>query len=394
MPKSETGAEKQGPLTKLVTTGRNAPDNLGFVNPPIYHASTVLFPNYESFLARDTKYTYGRTSTPIMAALEEAIASLEGGFGTRVCPSGLSAIQTMMLSFLNAGDHVLITDSVYRPVRLLCDRVLTRLGIETTFYDPLIGGGISELIRKNTKLVYTECPGSQTFDMQDIPAIVAAAHKKSVLVAIDNTWSAGHYFKAFDHGCDISVQAGTKYIVGHSDVMLGTITVAEELWDRLNLNWTLLGNCSGPDDTYLALRGLRSLDVRLERHMKNGMEMATWLQSRPEVEDVLHPALPGSAGHDIWQRDFTGASSLFSVLLKPVPENAIAAFFNSLTLFGMGASWGGFESLAIPFDPTTYRTATTWTHEGQAVRFHIGLENTADLKTDLVDAFSAMSDAS
>ncbi|MCP5081632.1 MAG: cystathionine beta-lyase [Alphaproteobacteria bacterium] len=382
--------QKIGPSTDIVHSGRHPHENHGFVNPPVYHASTIFFPSYEALKSRDVKYGYGRRGTPTMEALEEAVASLEGGYGSKICPSGLSAITTMLLSFLKAGDHLLVTDSTYRPTRSFCDHVLKDLGVETTYYDPMLGADIATLFKDNTKLVYTECPGSQTMEVQDIPAIVEAAHAKGILVSTDNTWSAGHYFKAFAHGCDISVQAGTKYIVGHSDAMLGTITVTEELWPTLDRYWQLIGSCAGPDDIYLGQRGLRTLDVRLERHMKNTIEIASWLQERDEVERVMYPALPSDPGHEIWKRDFSGASGLFSFVLKPVPEHAVAKFFNTLQFFGMGYSWGGYESLAVPFDPSSYRSATVWPHEGSGVRLHIGLEDVDDLKADLDGAFAAM----
>ncbi len=380
----------KGPRTDIVHSGRHPEDNQGFVNPPVYHASTIFYPSYEALQAKDAKYVYGRRGTPTMASLEEAVASLEGGYGSKICPSGLSAITTMLLTFLKAGDHLLVTDSTYRPTRSFCDQMLKDLGIETTYYDPLLGADIASLFQDNTKLVYTECPGSQTMEVQDIPAIVEAAHARGILVSTDNTWSGGHFFKAFAHGCDISVQAGTKYIVGHSDAMLGTITVTEELFPQLDKGWQLIGSCAGPDDIYLGQRGLRTLDVRLERHMKNTVEIASWLQERAEVEQVMYPALPSDPGHEIWKRDFTGASGLFSFVLKPVPEASVAAFFNALTYFGMGFSWGGYESLAVPFDPSSYRSATVWPHEGSGVRLHIGLEDVDDLKADLESAFSAM----
>ncbi|MEM7426706.1 MAG: cystathionine beta-lyase [Pseudomonadota bacterium] len=382
------------PNTSIVHSGRYPAENHGFVNPPVYHASTVFYPSYEAIKNKQNRYVYGRRLTPTMEALEEAVSSLEGGYGTKLCPSGLSAITTMLLSFVEAGDHILITDSTYRPTRMFCDEVLANLGIETEYYDPCIGAGIAELIRDNTKLVYTECPGSQTMEVQDIPAIVSAAKPKGVLVSTDNTWSGGHYFKAFEHGCDISVQAGTKYIVGHSDAMLGTITVTEALWPRLNQYWELIGSCAGPDDIYLGQRGLRTLDVRLERHMRNALEIASWLEDRGEVEAVLYPALPSCPGHDIWKRDFSGASGLMSLALKPVPEEGVAAFFDSLEYFGMGFSWGGYESLAVPFNPSSYRSATVWPHEGPGVRLHIGLEDADDLKADLDQAFAAMASVS
>lgn len=391
MTKNASNRDFQDPATSLITTGRNPEEHFGFVNPPVVHASTALYPDYDSIKNKaPLRYTYGRIKTPTSEALQDSVAKLEGGFGARLCPSGLSAISTMFLCFLKAGDHILVTDSTYRPTRAFCNSILAGLGIETTYYDPLIGAGIAELMKENTRLVFAECPGSQTMEVQDIPAIAKAAHSKGALVAVDNTWAAGHYFKAFDHGCDISIQAGTKYLVGHSDAMIGAITVAENLWSDFEKKFNMIGQCAGPDDVFLALRGLRTLDVRLERHMKNGLEIAAWLNERPEVKQVLHPGLPHHPGHDLWKRDFSGASGLFSLILEPAPQKAVAAFFNSLKLFGMGFSWGGYESLAIPFDPSTYRTATKWNHDGEAVRLHIGLEGVEDLKSDLSAAFTAM----
>ncbi len=390
MTKNTPRGDTPRPNTSIVHSGRHPHDSHGFVNPPVYHGSTVLYPSYEAIKAKQNRYVYGRRLSPTMEGLEEAVTALEGGHGTKLCPSGLSAITTMLLAFVEAGDHLLITDSTYRPTRMFCDNILANLGIRTDYYDPNIGSGISELVQEDTRLIYTECPGSQTMEVQDIPAIATAAKEKGIILVTDNTWSGGHYFKAFEHGCDISVQAGTKYIVGHSDAMLGTITVNEKHWPRLKKYWELIGNCAGPDDIYLGQRGLRTLDVRLERHMHNAIEIALWLEGRDEVAAVMHPALPSCPGHEIWKRDFKGASGLFSFVLQPGPDTRTAAFFNSLQFFGMGFSWGGYESLAVPFNPSDYRTATVWPHEGQGVRLHIGLEDAEDLKSDLDQAFAAM----
>lgn len=379
--------------TLLVSSGRDPHSNFGFVNPPVYHGSTVLFPTAEKLIARDQTYLYGRRGTPTSDALEQALTRLHGGFASKVVSSGLGAITTALLSFVEGGDHILVSDSVYRPTRMFCNGMLGKFGVETTYYDPLIGAGIEALVRPNTKLIFTECPGSQTMEMQDIPAIVGVARKHGCLVAMDNTWPTPLFFDAFGHGIDIAVQAGTKYVVGHSDVMIGSVTVTEELWPKLHEGFDLIGQCAGPDDIYLALRGLRTMGVRLERHMKSGIEIAQWLDDRPEVDLVLHPALPSAPGHDIWKRDFTGASGLFSVVLKPVSQANLYAFLNSLELFGMGYSWGGYESLVVPFKPDAYRSATTWTHEGPALRFHIGLESVEDLKRDLEAGFEQMAAA-
>ncbi len=297
---------------------------------------------------------------------------------------------TALLSVLQAGDHLLVTDSVYRPTRNFADLILKRYGVETTYYDPLIGAGIASLLRPNTRAVFVEAPGSQSFEMQDIPAIAAVAHDKGAVVLMDNTWATPLYFNAFGHGVDLSIQAGTKYIGGHSDIMFGTVSANAATWPRLKETYTTFGLWTGPDDIYLALRGLRTLSVRLERHQKSAIEVAQWLERRPEVLRVMHPALPSDPGHAIWKRDFTGASGLFSIVLKPAPEKAVHAFCDALTLFGMGFSWGGFESLVIIFDCAGYRTATSWAPGGPTLRFHVGLEDTSDLIADLETGFAAM----
>jgi cystathionine beta-lyase len=340
--------------------------------------------------ANDQPYTYGRTGTPTVKALEEAIGELEGGHRTWLTPSGLSAIATALLSFVSAGDEVLVVDSIYRPARRFCDNVLSRLGVKVTYYDPLIGAGIAKLITGKTKVVFAESPGSQTFEVQDIPAIAKAAHAAGAVLILDNTWATPLYFKSFDHGVDVSIQAATKYIVGHADAMLGAITASEQVAPAVQRTHEDLGLCPGPEDVYLGLRGLRSLGVRLERHQKSALELARWLADRPEVARVIHPGLPGDPGHAIWKRDFTGASGLFSFVLKPVARDRVAAMLDGLSLFGMGYSWGGFESLILPFDPSAYRTATKWTAEGPAIRLHIGLEDVEDLKADLEAGFARL----
>jgi cystathionine beta-lyase len=382
--------KKQKDLTRLVHAGRDPACQHGFVNTPIYRGSTVLFPSMAAIEANDQDFTYGRLGTPTVKALEEAIAELEGGHRTLLTPSGLSAIATALLAFVSAGDEVLVVDSVYRPARRFCDNVLKRLGVTITYYDPLIGAGIERLITKKTKIVFTESPGSQTFEVQDIPAIAAAAHDAGAVVILDNTWATPLYFKPFAHGADVSIQAATKYIGGHADIMLGAITMNERTSATVAMVHEDLGLCTGPEDVYLGLRGLRSLGVRLERHQKSGLELARWLAARPEVSRVIHPALPTDPGHALWQRDFTGASGLFSIVLKKVSRAKLAAMLDGLSLFGMGYSWGGFESLILPFDPSTYRTATEWPVAGPALRLHIGLEDTDDLKADLDAGFARL----
>ncbi len=381
---------EDGPLTRLAHSGRDAQEQFGFVNPPVVRGSTVLFPDVVSLNGRDARYTYGRHGSPTVRLLEEALAELEGGARTRLAPSGLAAISAALLAFVEAGDHILVTDSVYRPTRRFCDRVLGRLGVETEYYDPETGDGLCALMRDNTRLVFTESPGSQSMEMQDIPAIATVARERGAWVLTDNTWATPLYFKPFDHGVDVSIQAATKYIVGHSDAMLGAMTANERAAGRIEAIHTDFGLCPGPEDCFLGLRGLRTMGVRLERHQQAGLDIARWLSARPEVSRVLHPALPEHPGHAIWQRDYTGASGLFSVILQPAPQDAVAAMLDGLRLFGLGYSWGGFESLVVPFDPSPYRSATRWEAEGPALRFHIGLEDVDDLKRDLAAGFERL----
>jgi cystathionine beta-lyase len=381
--------------TRIVIGGRDPDAYHGFVNPPVYHGSTVLYRTAEDLAAHRSRYSYGRKGTPTTEALESALADLEGPncAGVALLPSGLAALSTAFLSVLRAGDHVLVADSVYRPTRTFCDTVLKRFGVETTYYDPGLGADIAGLWLPNTRAVFVEAPGSQSFEMQDIPAIAAVAHDRDALVLMDNTWATPIYFHALDKGVDLSIQAGTKYIGGHSDLMLGTVSANATGWRNLRETMYTLGLCVGPDDVNLGLRGLRTLGVRLARHQEAGLAIARWLQTRPEVLRVLHPALDDDPGHAIWKRDFTGASGLFSVILKPVRETAVHAFLNALTLFGMGYSWGGYESLIIPFDCAEYRTATRWAPGGPGVRIHVGLEDVDDLTADLENGFAALSAA-
>jgi cysteine-S-conjugate beta-lyase len=382
--------------TKLVTAGRDPASFHGFVNPPVYHASTVLYPNAEDFLAHRSRYQYGRRGTPTTEALESALQELEGPqcAGVSLVPSGLAAISTAFLAVVRSGDHVLVTDSAYGPTRNFCEQVLTRLGVTTTYYDPTISGAdIAPLFRPNTRLVYLESPGSLSFEMQDVAGIAKTAHAKDALVLMDNTWATPLYYRPLDHGVDLAIQAGTKYIGGHSDVMLGTISANAATLTDLKQTVRLTGLHEAPDDTYLGLRGLRTLGIRLDRHYASGVAVARWLEQRPEVLRMLHPALPSHPGHAIWKRDFSGASGLFSMVLKPVPRPAYFAFLDTLELFGIGASWGGYESLAIPFDCGPLRSATKWEPGGPTVRFHIGLEAVEDLIADLERGFAALAAA-
>jgi cystathionine beta-lyase len=378
--------------TLLTHTGGTPSDRNGAVNPPVYRASTILFPTvaeWEKSRVHANRFNllrYGQLGTPTTFALEEAIATLEGGYRAMLLPSGLAAATTVLLALLKSGDHLLMTDSAYQPTRHFCKAHLARYGITTTYYDPCIGAGIADIMRPETRVIFLESPGSITFDVQDIPAIVEVAHARGAVVAIDNTWATPYFLPAMQLGVDVSVIAATKYIGGHADVMLGTITTTESLYEPVRGMVAELGYCVSPDDAFLALRGLRTLGIRLERHHRSALQVAEWLQSRPEVQRVIHPALPSDPGHAIWKRDFRGASGLFGVLLHPVPKAAVDAMLNSLRLFGMGASFGGFESLAIPMDSTRLRQLTK-SPDSKYLRLHVGLEDPADLIADLEQGF-------
>lgn len=376
--------------TKVLHLGRQPDEQHGFVNTPVFRGSTVLFPTLDLLKSRKQAYTYGRRATPTTEALERAITELEGGASTILTSSGLGAVSTALLAFVQSGDHILVTDSVYQPTRTFCDKMLTRLGVETTYYDPTIGERIGTLIKPNTRLIFVESPGSQTFEVQDIPAIAKIARSKNLWLVADNTWSSPLFCQPISLGCDVSIQAATKYIVGHADAMLGSVTANARASKYIDNAKEALGTCPGSEETYLGLRGLRTLDVRLQRHMASGLAIASWLEERPEIARVIHPGLPSHPGHALWARDFSGASGLFAAVLKPVSQSALAAFLDHLRLFGMGYSWGGYESLVIPFDPKGYRTATKWIDPGIALRFHIGLDSVDDLKADLGAGFDRM----
>jgi len=390
---NDAGKPVMGPATRLVTAGREPFAYHGFVNTPIFRGSTVLYPSADDFMGRKARYTYGTRGTPTMDALETAWSELSGAAGTVLVPSGLAAISVALLSCLRAGDHLLVTDTVYRPTRNFCDGMLKRFGVETTYYDPLAGDGIAALMRPNTRAVFAESPGSQSFEMQDIPAIAEVAHSRDAIVLIDNTWATPLYFPPHAHGADIAIEAGTKYLSGHSDLLMGLVSANERCWKPLRETFDSMAICAGPEDVFLALRGLRTMGIRLGHHQESGLRVARWLEARPEVLRVLHPALESHPGHALWKRDYTGASGLFSIVLKPAPRAAVAAFIDALQLFGIGASWGGFESLVIPFDCADYRSATGWNPGGPCLRLHIGLEDVSDLIADLERGFAALAAA-
>ncbi len=379
----------KGINTRLAHAGYDPSSFHGFVNPPVVHASTVLFPDSATMASRKQKYTYGTRGTPTSDALCKAVDEMEGSAGTIAVPSGLAAVTTPLLGFLSAGDHVLIVDSVYFPTRRFADSVLARLGIEVEYYDPHAGAGISSLMKPNTRVVWTESPGSNTFEMQDIPAIARAAHERDAIVMMDNTWATPLYFKPLDHGVDISVQASTKYPAGHSDVLLGTVSANERCWPQLYDTFLTLGIPSGPDDAYQVARGLRTMGVRLDRHRKSALEIARWLQVQQGVAEVLHPALESHPGHAIWRRDFCGASGLFSFVLDGGGTAEAHAFLDALEIFGLGYSWGGYESLAVHVSLAD-RVVTKKEYAGPVIRLQIGLEDVEDIIADLKKGLKAV----
>jgi cystathionine beta-lyase len=382
--------------TLLTHAGRDPSKYAGLVNVPVFRGSTVLFDRVDAYEHRDPDnykvMRYGIHGTPTTFALEEAVARLEGGYAAVAVSSGLAAIAAALLAYAKTGSHLLVSDSVYGPTRNLCERRLRPFGVEIEYYDPLIGEGIAKLIRSNTSAVYCEAPGSLTFEMQDIPAIAAAAHAKKIPVLADNTWGTPLFFRAFDHGVDVSIHAATKYIGGHSDVMMGIVTTTKQCWLPVRRTVADYGYCVSPDDCFLALRGLRTIGVRMRHQQKSAERIARWLESRPEVSRVLYPALESDPGHALWKRDFTGAASLFGVILKPVADHAVAAMIEALELFGIGSSWGGFESLAIRADVRKIRTATSWNPGGPLLRLHIGLEDPDDLIVDLERGLARLRD--
>lgn len=392
MGRNKVEYETMGISTKLVHLGNDPLSFHGFVNPPIVRGSTVLFPDSGAMAYHNQKYTYGTRGTPTTDALCEALNELEGAAGTILVPSGLAAITIPFLAYLGAGDHALIVDSVYGPCRHFCDTMLKRLGVEAEYYDPEIGAGIESLIRPNTKLIHTEAPASNTFEMQDIRAISDAAHRHGCIVTMDNTWATPLYFRPLDFGVDVSIHATTKYPSGHSDIVMGAVSANASAWPRLIEAQLALGICGAPEDSYLILRGLRSMALRLEHHQNSALAIARWLEELDEVDRVLHPGLQSFPGYEIWKRDFKGSSGVFSFVLKVERRDQFKAkahaFLDALNLFGLGYSWGGYESLALHVNLND-RTIRKAPDSGPVIRLQIGLENVEDLKRDLEAGFRA-----
>jgi cysteine-S-conjugate beta-lyase len=379
--------------SRLVHLGRDSEASQGFINMPTYRGSTVLFPDVATFRKLGQRYVYGTHATPTTDALCEAWTDLSGAAGTILVPSGLAAIGVALMTALGAGDHLLITDAAYPPARGICDTLLRRMGIETTYYDPATGAGIAALIRDNTRAIFIEAPGSGGLEMQDIPAIAAAARGRDICLIADNTWATPLFCSPHALGVDLVIEAGTKYLSGHADLLLGLVSGNEKWFRRLHRTWDSLALLPGPDEVTLALRGLRTMELRLREAERQALALAHWLAARSEVLRIIHPAMPDYPGHAIWKRDFSGSSGLFSIVLKPASEAAVAAMLDGLALFGLGFSWGGYESLVIPFDCAKYRTATKWAPGGQALRFSVGLEDIEDLKEDLDRGFERLRSA-
>ncbi len=376
--------------TKLGHLGRPAKKGGAFVNPPAYRGSTMLFSSFDELQNPPLHYGYGRGGTPAQDDLAELMLELEGGAYCKFMSCGQLAITGTLLAFLKTGDHILVSDSVFYPMRHFCNLTLKAMGIETTYYDPLIAGGITDLITDKTSLIYTESPGSDTFEIQDIPAITAVAKSKGILVAMDNTWATPLFYRPLDHGVDISIHAATKYITGHSDAMLGIVVANKKAGKKLKAPQSAMGLCPGSEEVYSALKGLRTLDVRMQRHQQNALALVSWLEGRDEVSKVLYPGLPSFASHELWKRDFKGSSGLFSIVLHPCSKEALAAMVDDLQLFGIGWSWGGYESLIVPLNAKGARTATGWKPSGPFLRIHAGLEDVEDLKNDLAQGFERL----
>jgi cystathionine beta-lyase len=377
--------------TLLTHAGSNPKEFHGVVNTPVHRASTIVFNTYAEFEnISKAPFSYGRSGTPTSASFEEAVAALEGAAGSVSVSSGLSAITIALMSFSKAGDHVLVSDNVYGPSRKFCREILTKYGVEVEFYPPLIGAGIEKLFRKNTRALFMEAPGSLTFEIGDIGAMVRAAKAKSITTIMDNSWATPLLFKPLDNGIDVSLMSATKYISGHSDVILGVVSGTADTYPQLRKTALQLGVCAGSEELYLGLRGLRTLEVRMKEHQSRALEMAHWLEQQPAVKRVLHPALPSCPGHDNWKKYFKGSSGTFGIILKETDKTKIAKMLDGFVYFHMGASWGGYESLCFPVQPKSDRTAEPWTEDGFSLRLHIGFEDIDDLKAELSDGFKRL----
>ena len=388
--------------TLLATLGRPKKEDFGTVNTPVSRASTITFKSLQKFLDADARsikklaspsaraFSYGRSSNSTTLSLRNAINNLENAYATLLTNSGLSAITTTLLSLLKSGDHLLVSDSVYNPVKKSCDYFFTRLNIETTYYNPLIGSGIKKLFKKNTKVVFMESPGSLTFDMIDIPAIVKESKKSNIKTVVDNTWATPLLFRPLDYDVDVSLMAITKYVSGHADIMMGSIAVNKKSWKEVASGYLSLANAVSPDDAYLSLRGLRTMGIRLKQHQKNAKIVANWLKKHPLVTKIMYPALPSDLGYKIWKKYYNGASGLFGFVIKPCPVRKIQAMLASLDHFSMGFSWGGYESLLIPTNIQATRNVTKWSTNGNSFRIHIGLEDPNDLIQDLKKGFNKL----
>lgn len=386
--------------TKIVHAGRDPKTQGWMVNPPIYQTSTIVFPTLKDLMYAERGYSnndlvepyelkYGRYGTQSNFALEKAIAELENGYNTFVTSSGAAAINTALVAFLKQGDHMLLVDSTYSPTRGFADKFLKKLGVETTYYDPNLGEDIKKLIKKNTKVIFMESPGSLSFEVQDVPAIVKVAKKNNIVTILDNSWASGIYYKPLDHGVDVSVTAVTKYLNGHSDVMMGAITINEKHFRVMYEAFRYMAVNAAPFSCYMAQRGFRTAKIRMDHCFKNALELALWLEEMLGIEKVLYPALPSCDSYALWKRDFTGAAGVFSIILdKKYSNESLARMLDKLHFFSMGYSWGGYESLILPFDPTAVRTATKWKYNNKTcLRINVGLEDIEDLKSDLEAGF-------
>ena len=384
MAKKNPDERKKRHISTLVTQiGRKPEDQFGFINPPTYRGSTVLFPDVATLEKLNQPYTYGTKGTPTVRSLEEAWSILAGAEDSVTVPSGLAAICLAVMTATQAGDHILITDSVYQPTRNFCDNILAKFGVLIEYYDPHLSDQIFHLFREQTTAIIVESPGSQSMEIQDVPAISKAAHEKGICVILDNTWATPIFFPPHDRGADLVIEAGTKYLSGHSDLLIGLVSANKKWAKRLRTTFNAFAIGAGPDECSLALRGLRTMALRLNAQQKSALEIADWLSKQEQVESVLHPALVSHPDHNLWKRDFLGSSGVFSIILNERYRKYIAEFLDKLELFGIGFSWGGYESLVLPFDCKAYRTATRWDPPGPCLRFSIGLEDVNDLKEDL-----------